>query len=277
MGYIYKISNSINAKVYIGLTTNPIEYRFYQHKRLAEKGINRALYCAMRKYGINNFYTEQIEECDNSILKQRERYWVAYYNSYMNGYNMTVGGDANDIYVNEEEIVDLWEHGYSVSNIARQVNHDRDCIVRHLKVLGLYDKEEVLLRGRRETSLAKNKIVYCYTVEGSLLGIYSNAEEASEFVGYSVKNIQKHCRDKKILKDLIFSYKILNSGNIFEYLFNSPGKVVGQYDLNDNLIKIYVSIAEAQRVTKINNIGCACSGRIKTAGGFKWKYIGDKQ
>lgn len=277
MGYIYKISNSINSKVYIGLTTNPIEHRFYQHKYLAGRGVNRALYCAMRKYGIDNFYVEQIEECDNSILKQRERYWIAYYNSYMNGYNMTVGGDANDIYIDEEEIIDLWENGYSVSNIARQVNHDRDCIVRHLKVLGLYDKEEILLRGKRETSLAKNKTIYCYTLEGSLLGVYSNAEKVSEFFGYSVRNIQRHCRDKKILKNLIFSYKVLDSKGIFEYFFNSPGKVVGQYDLNNNLIKIYVSVAEAQRATKINNICYACSGRIKTAGGFKWKYIdGDK-
>ena len=276
MGYIYKISNLVNSKVYIGLTINPIEYRFYQHKYLAEKGVERTLYYAMRKYGIDKFYITLIEECDNSILKEREQYWIAYYDSYNNGYNMTIGGDANDIYIDEEEIIKLWKSGYSVSNIARQTNHDRDCIIRHLKTLNLYDKKEVLERGKKETCLAKYKIVYCYTLEGILLGIYSNAKEASEYFNFSTKNIQKHCRDKKILEDLIFSYNILDSNGIFEYLLNSPGKVVGQYDLNGNLIKIYVSVSEAQRITKINNIASVCLGKNKTAGGFKWKYMNKK-
>lgn len=48
MGYIYKITNNINGKVYIGQTTRTIEKRFNEHKDSAEKGYHYNLYCAMR-------------------------------------------------------------------------------------------------------------------------------------------------------------------------------------------------------------------------------------
>ena len=50
------------------------------------------------------------------------------------------------------------------------------------------------------------------------------------------------------------------------------GTKVMQYDLNDNLIKIWNCIADAKRELKINHISSCCRGERKTAGGFKWKY-----
>ena len=78
MGFIYKISNTVNSKKYIGLTTNSIEHRFKQHK-YKSKTSDCLLYMAMRKYGVDKFYIEQIEECDNTLLKEKERYWIDYY------------------------------------------------------------------------------------------------------------------------------------------------------------------------------------------------------
>ena len=92
MGYIYKISNSINDKVYIGQTLYSIEKRWQEHCYCSkkEKLQHRPLYSAMNKHGIENFHIELLEECDNNLLDEREKYWINYYNSYHKGYNSSV-------------------------------------------------------------------------------------------------------------------------------------------------------------------------------------------
>ena len=96
---IYKITNKINGHSYIGLSKD-IEKRFSEHKSKAihsnkKDDLDKALYRAMRKYGIDNFSYEIIEECPKEKLKEREIYWISYYNTYENreDYNETPGGD----------------------------------------------------------------------------------------------------------------------------------------------------------------------------------------
>lgn len=85
---IYKITNKINNKIYIGQSTN-IEKRWQQH---IAKYSDTLIHKAIIKYGAENFEFEIIEECTKDELNDREIYWVAYYDSYNNGYNMTAGG-----------------------------------------------------------------------------------------------------------------------------------------------------------------------------------------
>lgn len=83
---IYKITNSLTGKHYIGQSNN-IERRLAEHKRgtqLIDKEIQRL--------GEENFTFEIIEECSLSDLNEREEYWIAYYNSFYDGYNATKGG-----------------------------------------------------------------------------------------------------------------------------------------------------------------------------------------
>ena len=65
MSYIYKITNQINGKLYIGKTNRTIQERFKEHCRdyLKRGNEKRPLYSAMKKYGIRNFSIESIEEC----------------------------------------------------------------------------------------------------------------------------------------------------------------------------------------------------------------------
>lgn len=74
MGYIYKITNQVNGKVYIGKTQYTIESRWKTHMYALNNGIKYTLYKAMRKYGVENFVIEQIEEAPNDILDEREKY-----------------------------------------------------------------------------------------------------------------------------------------------------------------------------------------------------------
>ena len=106
MAYIYKITNLINKKLYIGKTSSSIEERFKEHIKDSKKERceKRPLYDAMNKYGIKNFCIEQIEEVENDeIASQREIYWIKKLNTYIgfsdcNGYNATLGGDSKRYY-----------------------------------------------------------------------------------------------------------------------------------------------------------------------------------
>lgn len=102
MGYIYKITNKLNQKIYIGQTTKqrPTD-RFSQHRYLAKHpeqekaGVTSYLHRAMAKYGVDNFSFEVIEQVSNEKLNEREQYWIAFYDCTIpNGYNMTKGGEG---------------------------------------------------------------------------------------------------------------------------------------------------------------------------------------
>ena len=103
MHYIYKYTNKINGKVYIGQTNN-LQKRFNGHKSEAfnpkSKGYNLPFHCAIRKYGIKNFIYEVLEEIEDGesqdFINDREIFFIAFYHSLTteNGYNLTVGGDG---------------------------------------------------------------------------------------------------------------------------------------------------------------------------------------
>ena len=88
---IYKITNQINGKVYIGQTINSLEKRFNRHKQDALSGrLDTHFARALREYGVNNFVAEIIENVESQEkLNEREYYWINYYNSCKEGYNET--------------------------------------------------------------------------------------------------------------------------------------------------------------------------------------------
>jgi group I intron endonuclease len=112
---IYKITNKINGHSYIGQSLN-IEQRWTEHKKCINntESWDRSLYKAIRKYGLDNFSWEIIEECSEENLDNRETYWIDYYNSYNDGYNQTMGGSGT--------------HGNSLKITKEQVNEIRSLL-----------------------------------------------------------------------------------------------------------------------------------------------------
>lgn len=96
---IYKITNQINNKVYIGQTTLTIEKRFKTHLKDAYRTDRptRYFHRALKKYGKENFTIEQIDIAFNKKeLSQKEIYWIHFYqaNNRHFGYNLSTGGES---------------------------------------------------------------------------------------------------------------------------------------------------------------------------------------
>jgi group I intron endonuclease len=91
---VYEITNNINGKKYVGITSRTIEERFQEHvsRTKSYKRGNR-LYVAMRKYGYDNFSVKLLAETSNeNDVRLLETEFIIKYNSYENGYNCNLGG-----------------------------------------------------------------------------------------------------------------------------------------------------------------------------------------
>ena len=141
--YIYKITNKINGKSYIGQTTN-YQRRFREHRN---KGYgeepNKPLYNAFDKYGIDNFDFEVIEDLTENY-NEREKYWIQYYNTLLpNGYNIEPGGEEPPLNIGEnspyaehtkqqiEEIKELLKNtDISFEELAKKYNYSVSSILK---------------------------------------------------------------------------------------------------------------------------------------------------
>lgn len=93
-GLIYKISNTVNDKIYIGQTIQPLSRRWQKHISDSKKK-DTHLYRAMRLYGVDKFSIEVIEgNIPQEELSDKEKYYISQYNSFNDGYNSTPGGES---------------------------------------------------------------------------------------------------------------------------------------------------------------------------------------
>ena len=103
-GTIYKITNTKTGKVYIGKTTKSLNDRLQGHINNADKGNNFKLSLAIRKYGKENFIIEPIDFAEtHEELNEKEIHYISEYNSLEDGYNMTMGGEGGNTYINKSD------------------------------------------------------------------------------------------------------------------------------------------------------------------------------
>lgn len=109
-GIIYCIENTVNGHKYIGQTIRTLERRIGEHFSSFDKEYNknRALYCAINKYGKENFISSKIDKAETQEeLDTKETYWIKKENSFLGkGYNMTAGGQVEKYNHSNQEISD---------------------------------------------------------------------------------------------------------------------------------------------------------------------------
>ncbi len=110
---VYCITNLINNKKYIGITSRDIHIRFQEH--CTHK--HTLVYEAVKKYGKENFKNEIIENnISSKKIDERERYFIKIYDTLVpNGYNLSTGGISNKN-LNEESRKRLSEMNMGIKN-----------------------------------------------------------------------------------------------------------------------------------------------------------------
>lgn len=149
MGYIYKITNDVNDKVYIGQTTLSIEARFKRHLYNTNLDIKTKLYDAIRSFGAEHFKILLIEEVSDNLLDEKEIYWIEQYDSYYNGYNSTLGGSGNKRLTQDiaTQILLLRSNDKTIQEIAKELKCSHDTVV------------DVLRRNNLSTAHSKDKMI----------------------------------------------------------------------------------------------------------------------
>lgn len=126
---IYKIQNLLNNKVYVG-QSNDILRRWRDHKTNAfnsnDHNYNTHLYRSIRKYGLQNFSFEILEECSTFELNAKEIYWISHYNSFFEGYNLTMGGDGSGSEVNKTRIISIIHELETTYKSHRQIAEENE-------------------------------------------------------------------------------------------------------------------------------------------------------
>ena len=287
MAIIYKITNLKNNKVYIGETIQTLQSRWNQHKSVSLNpnghGHNYHLHNAIRKYGIENFIIEEIEECDDDIRFERETYYILVYESYNRekGYNYIIEGTGASPY-STKQILDLWNEGLKVKDIANKIKCHKGTISKRLHANGI-THEEIIKRFSEYVSSRDSKPVEQYTLDGQYIKTFPSASSCQK-EGYQESAISDVCnRKQKSAYNYLWKYAI-DERDIKEWVEinknkgqgGRPKKQVGQYDKETNeLIQIFESAADAARFLDLKDKSCICrAARVEgTSHGFKWRYL----
>ena len=282
--YIYKITNLINNKKYIGQTNDP-NRRWQEHQRFGntiEEEKTKLLYSAMKKYGKDNFIFEIIEGPIQNY-NEREVFWITYYNTYIGnensqGYNLTLGGDDPPRLCGENNpntvhsIAEIEQIQYLLKNtklsileIAKTFNYNRSSIERINKgIIWHNDNLEYPLRPENTQNFSKDR---AEKIKFDLMNTNLTQIEISKKYNVGRTTITAINQGQNYYDENL-SYPLRKT--------NQQVKPVLMCNKNtEEIIKEFISAEEAARALGKkhgSNITNCARGKGKTAYGYIWKF-----
>lgn len=278
MGYIYCITNQINDKKYVGLTTTSLVERMSNHKANSKRHPNLPLYRAFNKYGIENFSIEVLEEVDNSMLSEREIYWIAKLDTFnsQNGYNATLGGEGGHRIYTEEDmkrIISLWESGMTISDINAETGIGIRTITTAVCDLPNFKErtQEMITERIRK---ARGRRVKQYSLSGELIKEYETQTDAQKELGLPTSTQIAACCQNKNRTCHGFLWRYEDDDPPQKNSLYGKRKKVDQYDADMNYIATYSTITEASQAINGSPGGISDSCRHTTwkSKGYFWRY-----
>lgn len=267
---IYKITNLINGKVYIGQSIN-IERRWQEH--LYQSSGCSLLKYALHKYGVDNFSFEVIEECRQEELNEKEKLWIQYYDSFNNGYNLTLGGGGLVKY-NVEQVYETYQITKNIAETAKQIGCHRQTVHKILKEYGINHSEFCQEKPVEKIDPITLKVIKTY----------NSISEAARSIGLSTSSVQMVLYGKSLSAGG-FYWQYKGENRTFPQLKKPTKKwkiKVKQIDpITNKTIQEFESAADAaeslgkDRKNGGSQISAVCSGRKKTAMGFKWEKVAE--
>lgn len=258
MGYIYKITNTVNNKAYIGVTIRAdVEHRWVQHRSTIRNGNGCPLLMkAFKKYGEDAFKFEVLIICfDEDVFRFENDYILKYNAMSPHGYNVAVGGMIGMSFLGRK-------HTEATKKILREKTKARsekpEARERASRVAIEFNKThdigELLRKSEKwQKALAEGRV-----------GGHVLTEESKKNISKGLKEYHKN--NTIDMTKQINAIKKANSKKVIQYSID--GKMITSFDS--------MTIAESKTGVTRRNIQNNISGRSKTAGGFIWKYAEPK-
>ena len=276
MGFVYKITNSINGKMYIGQTSRDIFVRWKEHIRDSSDKPSSIyfslLHLAIRKYGADAFTVECVEECDDSVLDEREQYWIQHFQTRGDGYNITRGGQGT-LKCDNAEIMKLWNDGLAVKEISAKTGISKQIVSKRLRYQGV-GIPEILSRGNKGNGTRK---VVRISFDGKETKVYNSLTEAAEDNNIGTGRICMVCNGERIsaggYRWQYYDETVTHFAPIPES--ELPKREVYQYSLNGDYIRSFDSMCDAAKSVgkeSISGIRNVCMKERGYAYGYKWRF-----
>ena len=294
-GWIYKITNTVNDKCYIGQTSTSIQRRWSQH--LNPKNHGNALYSAMDKYGRDKFKIEKIEFVEakekkdlKQLLNQKEKYYISKFQSRgSKGYNMTPGGESRPDYVCKEvfcfkvngEYVGRYASMTDASNaLDIAITNIHEAMNRKGTTHGYYFNSKNIFDYVPLSGVKVGVDVYDYSTS-EFIGSFESITSAMNYVGLDNKRAShiKRCMDGKTKHayGYIWRYpgEAIDSRKCIKSL--SVMKPVNVYTIDNEFVGTYPSGMYVAREfnTFRSSIGACLSNKQESANGHKYYYAND--
>lgn len=255
--FIYKITNQINGKFYIGQTIYEINERMRQHIYTAlRRKTKTALYNAIRKYGPENFTIEEIDGANSlSELNYLETHYIYKFNTLApNGYNLSSGGGNNRTHESTKKKISKALKGRKIGK------YHIDCLVDRCSIK-----------------------VYQYDLDGNFIKSWKSAIEAARKLEIGNSEINKCCKNQRkscggfmwsLTKEKSLPPYKRNSGSIKGRKAPNAKKcaLIGK---NGNIIKKYetAKAAAIENNCDHSSVVQVCNGKLKHTKKLIFKYI----
>ena len=247
MGYIYKITNRISGKIYIGKTTQvDPDIRWQKHKYMCrqKKGGCPALRDAVIKYGIDAFVFEVMIICFDIDCDRWEKEYIKKFNCMVpNGYNILEGGQGGVGFRGKTHSEEMKKKIVAATKKRCEdpeyISMLRENGKKHMKNM---DRKEL---GKKVTESEKYKKAIA---EGRVGGS-----------GHKNSKLSEETKDK-IRESVLKYYEQKGEGNPCNIenhrkaMAKAKGRKVDQFDKDGNFIKTYVSVSDAERNIGISGI-----------------------
>ena len=297
---IYKIENLINHHKYIGQSVNIIS-RWREHRTSAQdENQTNSLYQAIRKYGLENFSFEILEECSRDLLDEREKYWIKFYNSYFDGYNETIGGQGSawsSCKLTYDQVKEIQQELISTSKTNLEIGLKFQVSENTISGIntGYYWKDDNLIYPIRQpiqifcancgktlnTKTISGLCKECWNKEHRKVINRPSKEELKALLietkgAFTLIGQKYGVRDNTIRK-WCQTYNLPTHSSDYREIkkIRQPLiiKSVAKIDIKtQEILETYPSISEAERQNHCSHIGQVCSGKRKSAGGYYWCY-----
>lgn len=294
---IYKITNRVNGKAYIGQSKD-IKRRWLEHRKVKD-GYDRhsyPLYFAIDKYGIDNFEFEIIERCGVDELNNREIYWIDKCDTLVegmggNGYNLTKGGQLCNTHVGSmdqgKRVYQYKLTGEFVVEYRSQQAAARAVGLKSSVGITRAVKNRATACGFQWRDFKTDKIhpyikksyrnkVYQYDLNGNFICMFDDIQTAADCVGASRSLIELCCEENcKTGKGYMWKYTYEQKiAPVKKMIQPSKWKPVEQYTVDGIFIKIYpcANIASQETNISLSSIRHVLRGETKSTNGYVFRY-----